>query len=107
MLNVGDLLCGHLALRKACRLADLDRNLSGTQALEQLIKPAVYGVENVLLSALAIETMEKVVLTSSLSAVFGKLNAAGDHMYSEADWCEIASDTYLPYNRYYFEEKVL
>ena len=67
----------------------------------------MYGVENELLSALAIETIEKVVLTSSLSAVFGKLNAARDHMYSEADWCEIATDTYLPYNRYYFEEKVI
>ena len=69
------------------------------QALEQLIKPAVYGVENVLSSALAIETIEKVVLTSSIAAVAGKLNAACDHIYSEADWCEIATDTYLPYNR--------
>ena len=74
-------------------------NLYAMQALEQLIKPAVYGVENVLSSALAIETIEKVVLTSSIAAVAGKLNAPRDHIYSEADWCEIATDTYLPYNR--------
>ena len=69
------------------------------QALEQLIKPTVYGVENVLLSALGIETMEKVVLTSSMTAVLWNLDAARDYIYSEADWCEIATDTYLPYNR--------
>lgn len=71
------------------------------QALERLIKPAVYGVENVLLSALEIATLEKVIVTSSVAAVAGKPAAPMGYTYTEADWNEVATDTYLPYNRQY------
>lgn len=70
------------------------------QAYERLIRPAVYGVENVLTSALETPTLEKVVLTSSVAAVAGKKGTVppGFH-YTEADWNEVATETYLPYNR--------
>ena len=70
------------------------------QAYERLIKPAVEGVENVLLSALTIPTLEKVIVTSSVAAVAGfKEKMPPDYLYSEADWNEVATETYLPYNR--------
>ncbi len=71
------------------------------QAEERLIKPAVQGLENVLMSALFTETLEKVVVTSSVAAVAGSIEKMPPkYLYSEADWNEVATDTYLPYNRY-------
>lgn len=70
------------------------------QAEERLIQPAVKGVENVLMSALYTETLEKVVVTSSVAAVAGSQERMPrDYLYSEADWNEVATETYLPYNR--------
>ena len=70
------------------------------QAVERLIKPAVKGVENVLMSALYTDTLEKVVVTSSVAAVAGSLEKMpANYLYSEADWNEVATEAYLPYNR--------
>ena len=59
------------------------------------------GVENVLTSALYTETLEKVVVTSSLAAVVGSRESKiAGYLYSEADWNEVATETNLPYLRF-------
>ena len=73
-----------------------------------LIKPAVEGVENVLMSALNNETLEKVVVTSSIAAVVGRyVPMPPGYLYSEADWNEITTKSYLPYNRYQISAMLL
>lgn len=71
------------------------------QANELLIKPAVFGVENVLESALTTPTLEKVVVTSSVGAIVGsKKKLSQHHLHNEADWNEEAAEDYQPYSRY-------
>ena len=70
------------------------------QANELLIKPAVFGVENVLTSALATPSLEKVVVTSSVGAVIGsKKKLSQHHMHDEADWNDDAAEDFQPYSR--------
>ena len=53
------------------------------------------------MSALYTDTLEKVVVTSSVAAVAGSIEKMpAGYLYSEADWNEVATETYLPYNRY-------
>ena len=64
-----------------------------------LIKPAVAGVEAVLAAATRAGTVKRVVLTSSIAAVFAALADKGpSHLFSEADWNEASSKDYLPYH---------
>lgn len=70
------------------------------QANELLIKPAVFGVENVLTSALDTPSLEKVVVTSSVGAVVGsKKKLSQHHLHDEADWNEEAAEDFQPYSR--------
>lgn len=66
---------------------------------ELLFRPAVAGVEAVLGAATRSGSVKKVVLTSSVAAVFASLADKGpSHVYSEADWNETSTKDYLPYH---------
>ena len=66
---------------------------------EELVGPAVAGVDNVLSAVSKAGGVQAVVLTSSVAAVFGDNWERGpDHVFTEADWDESASATYLPYS---------
>jgi len=56
---------------------------------EELIRPAVEGTQAVLRAAIASRSVKRVVLTSSVAAVYitGK---PADHFYTEADWSDLA-----------------
>jgi nucleoside-diphosphate-sugar epimerase len=64
------------------------------------IRPAVEGTTNVLESANRTETVKRVVLTSSVAALWGDdREAAGkpNGLVSETDWNETSSPQHLPY----------
>lgn len=64
-----------------------------------LIDPAIQGVENVLASVNKSPSVKTVVYTSSCASIWGDNWERGpDHVYTEADWDESASESYLPYN---------
>ncbi len=67
----------------------------------QLINPAVEGTKNVLESVNKAESVKKVVLTSSVAAVYGDsqdlANAPGDR-FTEDDWNTTSSANHQPYN---------
>ena len=66
----------------------------------KLIEPAVSGVEHVLAAVNAAGSVRAVVLTSSFAAIVGDNWERGrEHSYTEADWDESATDTWLPYAR--------
>ena len=70
------------------------------QELETVIGPAVSGVENVLMAVNKTPLVQRVVLTSSVAAVVGDHWEKGrDHVYTEADWNQTATQTFLPYHR--------
>ena len=67
---------------------------------EELIKPAREGVTNVLGSANKISSVKRVVLTSSIAAIFGdnadiKLTSAG--IFTEKDWNTTSNLEHQPY----------
>lgn len=64
-----------------------------------LVDPAVQGTRNVLASAHAAGTVERVVLTSSMAAITDEPEA--DHVLTEADWNEKSS---LARNPYYYSK---
>lgn len=65
-----------------------------------VIRPAVSGVENVLRAVNSEPSVERVVLTSSVAAVVGDHWERGrEHVYTEADWNQTATQTFLPYHR--------
>ena len=65
-----------------------------------MIRPAVSGVENVLRAVDEALSVERVVMTSSVGAVVGHHWERGrDHVFSEADWNQTATETFLPYHR--------
>ena len=65
-----------------------------------MIRPAVSGVENVLRAVDEALSVERVVMTSSVGAVVGHHWERGrDHVYTEADWNQTATETFLPYHR--------
>lgn len=67
---------------------------------ELLLDPAVKGTEAVLAAATRAGTVKKVVVTSSVAAVFSDAWEKGrDHVFSAADWNEAATETFHPYHR--------
>ncbi|GAB5553654.1 MAG: NAD-dependent epimerase/dehydratase family protein [Saprospiraceae bacterium] len=70
-------------------------------AQKQLIEPALEGTRNVLQSANEIETVKKVVLTSSVVAVMGdaiEIEDTEDHVFTEDHW-NLSSDLkHQPYS---------
>ena len=69
------------------------------KARELLIEPAVRGVENVLAAVDATPSVEAVVVTGSVAALMGNCHERGrSYVYTETDWCETASEHWLPYN---------
>eukprot|EP00878_Enallax_costatus_P000323 GHUV01000397.1.p1 GENE.GHUV01000397.1~~GHUV01000397.1.p1 ORF type:complete len:390 (+),score=54.30 GHUV01000397.1:315-1484(+) len=68
------------------------------QEEERLIKPAIFGTENVLAAVNAAGTVQRVVLTSSTAAVFTDGFERGEgHVFTEADWNISASEKKFPY----------
>ena len=72
-----------------------------SSAQEALIRPAVEGTRNVLESANRTETVKRVVLTSSVAAVYGdcadlKQNPRG--IFNEEDWNFSSSESHQPYS---------
>jgi len=70
-------------------------------AREALIRPAVEGTRNVLEAVNRTQSVKRVVLTSSVAAVFGdnadlKKNPRG--MFNEDDWNFSSSETHQPYS---------
>jgi nucleoside-diphosphate-sugar epimerase len=70
-------------------------------AQAELIKPAVEGTRNVLNGVNAADSVQKVVLTSSVVAVYGDAkdleDAPGD-VFTEADWNTSSSADHQPYS---------
>jgi nucleoside-diphosphate-sugar epimerase len=68
---------------------------------KELIEPAVLGTENVLLSANEVESVKRVVVTSSCAAIYtdaiDTVNAPGG-MLTEQIWNETSSLDYQPYS---------
>eukprot|EP00882_Tetradesmus_deserticola_P005177 GHRQ01005453.1.p1 GENE.GHRQ01005453.1~~GHRQ01005453.1.p1 ORF type:complete len:388 (+),score=95.73 GHRQ01005453.1:561-1724(+) len=68
------------------------------QEEEGLIKPAVFGTENVLNAVNAAGTVQRVVITASTASVFTDAYERGKgHVFSEADWNVSATPTKFPY----------
>ena len=77
------------------------RLFSRMQELETVIRPAVSGVENLLKAVNKTPSVQRVVLTSSVAAVVGDHWERGrDHVYTETDWNQTATQTFLPYHRH-------
>ncbi|KAI0228540.1 putative anthocyanidin reductase, partial [Lamellibrachia satsuma] len=55
----------------------------------ELIKPAVDGTLNVLNACNAANCVKRVVLTSSVAAIFGGFEAESDNAFTEADWPDV------------------
>ncbi|KAG7670329.1 hypothetical protein Ndes2526B_g00076 [Nannochloris sp. 'desiccata'] len=75
-------------------------NVAPSQVQEKLVGPAVAGVESVLgaVSRVGGETVERVVMTSSIVAIIGDNWENGpDHVLTEADWNTSSSPTFMPY----------
>ena len=71
-------------------------------AREQLIKPALEGTRNVLSTANNTATVKRVVLTSSVVAIYGDaidINRTKTGGFTEKDWNITSSESHQPYNR--------
>lgn len=67
----------------------------------QLVDQAVNGTRNVLNSVNKVESVKRVVLTSSIASIFGDTIEGKDKVdptFSEADWNETSSLTHAPYS---------
>jgi nucleoside-diphosphate-sugar epimerase len=68
---------------------------------KQLIQPAVEGTSNVLESANRVNSVKRVVLTSSVVAVYGdaiELEKNNKDKFNEKDWNHTSSPKHQPYN---------
>jgi dihydroflavonol-4-reductase len=65
---------------------------------QDVIRPAVEGTLRALKAAQA-AGVERVILTSSIAAIFNKRLAAGRNRYDENDWSETHSPLATPYSR--------
>lgn len=118
LLRLGDEFPGKLALFKADLLQDasfdeamqgceivfhtaspfIARNISDPET--QLIRPALEGTRNVLSSANRVKSVTRVVLTSSIAAVYGDaqdIRKTGKKAFDESDWNVTSSSGYQPY----------
>ncbi len=67
------------------------------QAFTRIVGPAVRGALNVLGAASRAESVERVVMTSSMAAVMGGLHHADQsHVATEEDW-NVTFGTHMPY----------
>jgi nucleoside-diphosphate-sugar epimerase len=65
---------------------------------ELMIRPAIFGTENVLNSVNRTPTVKRVVLTASTVSVWGDPNERGKgHVFTEADWNITATPKQFPY----------
>jgi nucleoside-diphosphate-sugar epimerase len=65
---------------------------------EQLIRPALEGTKTVLDSANSVESVRRVVLTSSVAAIYGDaMEMKGRGPFTEDDWNTTSSETHQPY----------
>lgn len=73
---------------------------------EELMKPAVEGTRNALRSALKVPTVKRIVLTSSVAAVYLKdpAKTPADHYYTEDDWSDLE---FLRANKQHYAESKL
>lgn len=70
-----------------------------TDPQEQLIRPALEGTRNVLGSVEATPSVRRVVLTSSVAAVFGdNADLAGRAAFTDEDWNETSTETHQEYS---------
>lgn len=72
-----------------------------TNAKAQLLDPALMGTENVLTSANRVESVKRVVLTSSVVATYGDnqdMATAGARALNESHWNTTSSESHQPYN---------
>lgn len=78
---------------------------SSAKPEEELIRPAVEGTQNVCRSAIATPSVRRVVMTSSVAAVYITSKPA-DHWYTEDDWSEPEKIRATP-RQWYAESKLL
>lgn len=68
-------------------------------AQEQLIRPALEGTHNVLSSVGQTDTVRRVVLTSSVAALYGdNIDMRGKTAFDDADWNTTSTPAHQPYN---------
>lgn len=70
-------------------------------AHEALVRPAVDGTENVLGACNAIESVKRVVLTSSVASIFGdavESEKVPAGVFTEANWNTTSSESHQPYS---------
>ncbi|EFJ42238.1 heme peroxidase-related protein [Volvox carteri f. nagariensis] len=70
------------------------------RAVEQLVEPAVRGVENVIAAVNKTKSVRRVVMTSSIVATYSRATDHGgpDRPLDENCWNTTASPTFLPYS---------
>uniref|UniRef100_A0A7S0RMX4 NAD-dependent epimerase/dehydratase domain-containing protein n=1 Tax=Chlamydomonas leiostraca TaxID=1034604 RepID=A0A7S0RMX4_9CHLO len=74
-------------------------NVPAGQVQERLLQPAVRGTEAVLGAASRAGCVRRVVLTSSVAAVYGDAWDRGrGHVFTEEDWNESCSEASMPYS---------
>jgi nucleoside-diphosphate-sugar epimerase len=69
--------------------------------IKECIKPAIKGTGNILAAASASESVKKVVLTSSVAAVYGDaidMKAKGLSEFTEKDFNDTSTETHQPYS---------
>jgi nucleoside-diphosphate-sugar epimerase len=67
-------------------------------AQAELIRPALGGTQNVLGSANATGSVKRVVLTSSVAAIYGdSIDMLGRQQFTETDWNTTSSERHQPY----------
>ncbi|WP_064091975.1 SDR family oxidoreductase [Rossellomorea aquimaris] len=68
-------------------------------ANKELIEPAIKGTQNVLSSVNKVESVKRVVLTSSVVSIFGDhVDMKGKESFSEGDWNTTSSINHQPYS---------